>query len=97
MRSPWTKNPIVILYFIENLNLTVGPTDEKNGVTVLKVDDDSNLIIGDIIIEVNREHITTVDKFVELIEKINKTGRNSLLLKIIRGENSLWATIKFKQ
>ena len=83
-------------YFIENLDLTVGPTDEKNGVTVLKVDDDSNLIIGDIIIEVNREHITTVDKFVELIEKINKTGRNSLLLKIIRGENSFWATIKFK-
>ena len=83
-------------YFIENLDLTVGPTDEKNGVAVLKVDDDSNLIIGDIIIEVNREHITTVDKFVELIEKINKTGRNSLLLKIIRGENSFWATIKFK-
>ena len=61
----------------------MGPTTEKNGVKVLKVGIVSNLIIGDTIIEVNREHITTVDKFVELIEKINKTGRNSLLLKII--------------
>ena len=82
-------------YFIENLDLVVGPTTEKNGVKVLKVGIVSNLIIGDIIIEVNREFITTVDSFVGLVEKIYKTGRNTLLLKIIRDENSLWATIKF--
>ena len=73
----------------------MGPTTEKNGVKVLKVGIVSNLIIGDIIIEVNRELITTVDSFVGLVEKIHKTGRNTLLLKIIRDENSLWATIKF--
>ena len=71
-------------------------TIEDNGVEVLKAEDDSNLIVGDIIIEVNREFITTVDSFVELIKKIYKTGRNSLLLKIIREENTLWATIKFQ-
>ena len=84
-------------FFIENLDLVVGPTTEKNGVKVLKVENYSNLIVGDIIIEVNRERITTVNGFVALVEKIYKTGRNSLLLKIIRDENTFWATIKFKQ
>ena len=83
-------------FFIESLDLAVGPTTEKNGVNVLKVQNDSKLIVGDIIIEVNRDRITTVDSFIELVEKIKETGRNSLLLKIIRDENTLWATIKFK-
>ena len=83
--------------FVENLDFVISPTTENNGVKVLKVEDDSNLIAGDTIIEVNRERITTVNGFVALVEKIYKTGRNSLLLKIIRDENTLWATIKFKQ
>ena len=53
-------------------------------------------MVGDIIKEVNRELITTVDSFIKLISHIKKTGRNSLLLRIIRDEQSLWATIKFK-
>ena len=46
--------------------------------------------------EVNREVVTTVDEFIQLISDIKKTGRSSLLLRIIRDEQSLWVTIKFK-
>jgi type II secretory pathway component PulC len=77
--------------------LTVAPNFEKNGVIVVETDDDSKLIPGDIIIEINREFFTTIDNFLELIDTISKTGRNSLLLKIIRDEKSLWITIKFNQ
>ncbi len=42
------------------------------------------------------ETITTVDSFIKLVGDIKKTGRNSLLLRIIRDEKSLWVTIKFK-
>ena len=84
-------------YFVDTLDLTVGSTAENNGVRVLKNSNDSKLILGDIIIEINRDKITDVDSFLELVEKIYKTGRNSLLLKIIRDENSIWITIQFKQ
>ena len=82
-------------HFVDSLNLTVGFNFEKSGVIVIEAEDDSKLIPGDIIIEINREPVTTIDNFLELIETINKTGRNSLLLKIIRDETSLWITIKF--
>ena len=62
---------------------------------VIETDDDSKLIPGDIIIEINREPVTTIDNFYKLVDTINKTGRNSLLLKIIRDEKSLWVAIKF--
>ena len=58
-------------------------------------DENVNLLVGDIIIEVNREEITTVKSFIELINEIKKTGRTSLLLKILRNNESLWITIKF--
>ena len=45
--------------------------------------------------EVNREKITTVESFVDLAEAIYKTGRNSLLLKILREDKTFWATIQF--
>ena len=82
-------------FFIENLNLFVSSTLGHKGVYVLNYEGESNLIKGDIIIEINREPITSVDIFVKLIDEIKKTGRNSLLLKIIREETSLWVTIKF--
>ena len=82
-------------YFVDSLNLTVRPNFEKDGVIVIETDDDSKLIPGDIIIEINREPVTTIDNFYKLVDTINKTGRNSLLLKIIRDEKSLWVTIKF--
>ena len=92
-RSKTNKNEKT--YFVDSLNLTVAPNFEKNGVIVVETDDDSKLIPGDIIIEINRELFTTIDNFLELIDTISKTGRNSLLLKIIRDEKSLWITIKF--
>ncbi len=82
-------------YFIDCLNLTVGPNFEKDGAIVIEIDDDSKLMPGDIIIEINREPVRTIDNFLELVETISKTGRNSLLLKIIRDDKSLWITIKF--
>jgi len=62
---------------------------------VIQVDEESNLQIGDIITEVNRELVTNANNFIELIETIKKTGRNSLLLRIIRDDKSLWITIQF--
>ena len=50
---------------------------------------------GDIITEVNREVILNIDDFVGLVEQIQKTGRSSLLLKILRDKKSLWVTIQF--
>jgi len=75
--------------------LTIIFNFEKDGVIVVETNDDSKLIPGDIIIEINREPVTSIDNFLELVETINKTGRNSLLLKIIRDEKSLWIAIKF--
>ena len=83
-------------FFIESLNLTIISTDEKNGVSVVKIEDGSNLILGDIIIEVNRDPVSTVESFMDLVDQIKKTGRNSLLLKVIRNNKSLWITIQFK-
>ena len=81
---------------ILDLGLSVTPTKDKEGVKVVKTEDESNLLNGDIIKEINRETITTVDSFIKLVGDIKKTGRNSLLLRIIRDEKSLWVTIKFK-
>ena len=81
---------------INDLGLSITPTENNEGVSVVKLQEESNLLSGDIIKEVNRELVTTVDSFVELIKRFKKTGRNSILLKIIRSEKSLWVTIKFK-
>ena len=62
---------------------------------VIEKDNDSQLNPGDLIIEINRNPITTIESFLEIVESINKTGRNSLLLKIIRDKKSIWVTIKF--
>ena len=82
-------------YFVDSLNLTVRSNLGKDGVIVVEADDESKLIPGDLIIEINREPVITLDSFLELVETINKTGRNSLLLKVIREEKSIWVTIKF--
>jgi len=58
--------------------------------------DNSKLLIGDIITEVNREIVSTSESFIDLIKIIKETGRSSILLKIIRDEKSLWVTIKFQ-
>ena len=82
-------------YFVESLKLTVSSNLDQDGVIVIEKDNDSKLNPGDLIIEINRNPITTIESFLEIVESINKTGRNSLLLKIIRDKKSIWVTIKF--
>ena len=82
--------------YIKNLDLNIISTPDDNGVKILKASDNSKLIEGDIIKEVNRESITTTNSFVKLVDEINKTGRKSILLKIVRDGESLWVPIQFK-
>ena len=82
-------------FYLDSLNLTISSTNDKQGVLVIQVDEKSSLQIGDIITEVNRELVTNANNFIELIETIKKTGRNSLLLRIITDDKSLWITIQF--
>ena len=76
--------------------ITVKENDQSDGVTVTKVDNDEiKLDNGDIILEVNREIVESIVSFTSLVEKYKETGRSSLLLKIQRGEETSWVTIKF--
>ena len=80
---------------IESLGITI--EDHESGVKVISIDDiDSSLQNGDIIAEVNREVISNMNSFEELVNSLEKTGRSSLLLKIIRDDEQNWVTIKFK-
>ena len=81
---------------IEDLGLSIKPSNNDQGVIVSKTMDNSKLLIGDIITEVNREIVSTSESFIDLIKIIKETGRSSILLKIIRDEKSLWVTIKFQ-
>jgi serine protease Do len=81
---------------IKSLGITIKENDQSDGVTVTKVDNDEiNLENGDIIIEVNREIVESIKSFSSLVEKYKETGRSSLLLKIQRGDETSWVTIKF--
>ena len=57
---------------------------------------DSNLKIGDIIVEINREEILNTNSFIKILEKIKQTGRLSILLRIERDDKFLFITNKFK-
>ena len=81
---------------ILDLGISISSTKNDKGVIVTKQTENKKLLVGDIIIEVNREEITSVESFNDLINKIKITGRTSLLLKILRNNESLWITIKFK-
>ena len=79
---------------IEVLGISI--TNNINGVEVVSIqDENSNLEIGDVISEVNRELIGDIISFNKLVTKLEKTGRSSLLLKILRNDEQLWITIKF--
>ena len=81
---------------IKSLGITIKDNDQSQGVTVTKVDNEEiKLDSGDIIIEVNREIVESIKSFTSLVEKYKETGRSSLLLKIQRGEETSWVTIKF--
>ena len=79
---------------IKSLGITIRNSD--NGVEVIAIENkNSNLNVGDRIVEVNREITTDIQAFNNLVTQLEKTGRSSLLLKIIRDEEQLWITIKF--
>ena len=81
---------------IKSLGITIKENDQSEGVTVTKVDNDEiKLDNGDIILEVNREIVESINSFTSLVEKYKETGRSSLLLKIQRGDETSWVTIKF--
>ena len=81
---------------IKSLGITIKENDQAEGVTVTKVDNDEiKLDNGDIIMEVNREIVVSINSFTSLVEKYKETGRSSLLLKIQRGDETSWVTIKF--
>ena len=80
---------------IVSLNLSIKDSKNNKGVIVSKVNINSNLKIGDIITEVNRDLVSDSKSFIGLVSSIEKTGRRSLLLKILREEKSLWITIQF--
>ena len=79
---------------IDILGITI--SNKPNGVEVISIDNqESNLQIGDIILEVNRELVNDTNSFKKIVTALEKTGRSSLLLKILRDEEQLWVTIRF--
>ena len=81
---------------IKSLGITIKDATESVGVIVTKIDaDEINIQEGDVILEVNRESVESLNSFITLVEKYKKTGRSSLLLKIKRDEETSWVTIKF--
>ncbi len=79
---------------IKSLGITV--VNHNKGVEVINIENEnSNLLIGDVISEVNRETISNTNSFANLVDELKETGRSSLLLKVIRDEEQLWLTIKF--
>jgi len=81
---------------IKSLGITIKDATETVGVIVTNIDaDEINIQEGDVILEVNRESVESLNSFITLVEKYQKTGRSSLLLKIKRDEETSWVTIKF--
>ena len=94
-RSIVKENKENIISFDE-LGLSIKKSIDDKGVVVVKSDESSNLLPDDIIIEVNREKVSSIESFKDLISAIKETGRSSILLKIVRENQSLWVTLKFK-
>tara|TARA_Y100001970_G_scaffold284662_1_gene402509 strand:+ start:349 stop:1743 length:1395 start_codon:yes stop_codon:yes gene_type:complete len=81
---------------VKSLGITIKDSTASVGVIVTKIDaDEINIQEGDTILEVNREPVESLNSFIALVEKYEKTGRSSLLLKIKRDEETSWVTIKF--
>ena len=81
---------------VKSLGITIKDSTDSVGVIVTKIDaDEINIQEGDVILEVNRESVESLNSFIALVEKYEKTGRSSLLLKIKRDEETSWVTIKF--
>ena len=81
---------------VKSLGITIKDSTDSVGVIVTKIDaDEINIQEGDTLLEVNREPVESLNSFIALVEKYEKTGRSSLLLKIKRDEETSWVTIKF--
>ena len=81
---------------VKSLGITIKDSTDSVGVIVTKIAaDEINIQEGDKILEVNREPVDSLNTFVALVDKYEKTGRSSLLLKIKRDEETSWVTIKF--
>ena len=79
---------------IMSLGITI--VNNGSGVEVVSIEkEDSNLQKGDIITEVNLEKVTDVDLFDKIVSKLEKSGRSSVLLKILRDEDQIWITKRF--
>ncbi len=88
------KKPKIKDKKIMSLGITIINND--SGIEVTNVEnEDSSLLIGDIISEVNREKVDNINLFEEMVDKFEKSGRSSILLKIIRDEEQLWITVRF--
>ena len=61
------------------------------------INEEIPLIIGDVIIEINREKINNVNQFRDYVSKIKQTGRSSVLLRVIRDRETIWVTLKYLQ
>ncbi|MBI29468.1 MAG: Periplasmic serine endoprotease DegP [Alphaproteobacteria bacterium MarineAlpha5_Bin11] len=69
---------------------------EEKGILVTEVyNQDSNILVGDIITEINRNVVLNVEELKEEVINIRKTGRTSVLLRVIREGKSIWLTLKF--
>ena len=81
---------------IKSLGLSIKEADNENGVVVSKINDEmSKLEINDIIKEINMEEIIDIESFKITINKFQKTGRSTLLLKVKRDDELVWITIKY--
>ena len=66
------------------------------GVVVTEViSEEIPLIVGDIIIEINREKIININQFRDYVLKTKETGRGSVLLRVIRDSKTIWVTLKY--
>ena len=67
----------------------------KGVVVVETISEEIPLMIGDIIIEINREKIENINQFKDYVLNIKETGRSSVLLRIIRDSKTIWVTLKY--
>ena len=92
---------------IESIGISIRellPEDYSNGKLEKKVrgvvvneiiSEEVPLIIGDVIIEINREKITNTNQFKDYVLKIKEIGRSSILLRVIRDSKTIWITLKY--
>ena len=85
----------------EKINLMDKFKEDHNNIFARRLvyEEAGHLLPKSIFNEVKRtiaEKILNPKLFKSLVDKIQKTGRSSLLLKIIRDQESLWISIKFK-